>query len=279
MGSTNPHQISDLESGLSPAKLGVDLISQHPRSGPSTPPATIVRSHAPAITSPNPRVPTRAARFHTASSSSTQILHNGTITHVPRADRSRNYVDDKLGSPTNRRNLSPSSKELFALEMDSRIGDIPEWSQDGVPGQRRLVAWANVFDEVHSSSAGSLSADATGSVTHASSPCSVADDVDNTRLIASSDKGIEFLKRQRDARSMLKWIRSLGLAVRDEGALLNGGVIGNKMVEFSDGVLLCQLAQRLTRVAALPGFVIEPKSSAQKVQNIRLEVFERGKFG
>ena len=94
-------------------------------------------------------------------------------------------------------------------------------------------------------------------------------------------------KRERDAETALKWLDSLGLGplVTRRRHFLTGATEmgGGTISELADGVLLCRLVQRLDRLpgAELPGFVAQPRSPAQCLQNIRraCEALGRSRFG
>lgn len=85
-------------------------------------------------------------------------------------------------------------------------------------------------------------------------------------------------KRTRDAGRVMAWLDSLRLPVLDRRQFLAGAGIGGKIIEMSDGVLLCRLVQKLERRVSIVGTVSEPHSPAQCLQNIRrsLEALESG---
>jgi hypothetical protein len=84
-------------------------------------------------------------------------------------------------------------------------------------------------------------------------------------------------KRVRDANKIALWLESLNIRFDNKEEFVTAYAKNSNLTEFSNGVLLGQLACKLERLVEIPGFTPHPKSPAQGLQNIRrvLEVFSK----
>ena len=89
-----------------------------------------------------------------------------------------------------------------------------------------------------------------------------------------SEAGLDYKK----TKGIIKWAEGLGvrITVKDLEPTMEGTRMDNRILiprilnhQFSDGVLISRLVQRLERSNPLPGFEPYPKNAAQRTQNLR----------
>ena len=96
----------------------------------------------------------------------------------------------------------------------------------------------------------------------------------DSEWLSFSEAGLDYKK----AKGIIKWAEGLGvrITVKDlepnmEGTRMDSRILIPRILnhQFSDGVLISRLVQRLERSNPLPGFEPYPKSAAQRTQNLR----------
>ena len=85
----------------------------------------------------------------------------------------------------------------------------------------------------------------------------------DSEWISFTDAGLDAKK----ATSVIKWAEGLGIRITVKDLETDGPRVLKH--QFSDGVLICRLIQKLERSNPLPGFEPYPRTAAQRTQNLR----------
>lgn len=163
----------------------------------------------------------------------------------------------------------------------SRSGDADDWKLASLVDSLPLEDAAfdsDSEDESDSDSSSNRNSsrdnNAGGAVTEKANAKIIEIGFTDSEWISFSEAELDYKK----TKGVIKWAEGLGvrITVKDLEPIMEGTRMDSRILiprilkhQFSDGVLISRLVQRLERSNPLPGFEPYPKSAAQRTQNLR----------